>query len=437
MNLDSIAFLYLFLPIMLLINFITPKKYKHVIILFFSLLFFILLQPQMTPVLIVFCLSDYVFGFVMSKTHNKILKTSILTMSIIFNVAVFVLSQYLDLIPFIIGVSVVSLVKITYIISIYLNKISSTDNIIVYLSNVLCFPCLIAGPINDYSDISFRIKNGEKNFSRFGDGATEVIHGLFKKVVIADTMSVLISKLSVNGAIPYDSFGAWFWTIAHLFELTYTLLGYSQMARGICKMLGFDIKSNFNYPFMATSVKDFFRNFNTSLNTFAKKYIYIPLGGSRNGKLCMITSTLAATLLTTIWYGFSLNTVMCAFYFAVIIIFEKLLSKGVNKSPKFILTLLTIVCLTPGFLMLITNEPQDFSYLVSSMLGQNYTLPSTRNSLYYVGNYAPFLIIATLLLFNFSNRIYKFIKKTNKTIYIALYSIYNIGILAICTAFMF
>ena len=436
MNLDSINFVFLFLPAILLINFFTPKKYKHLSILIFSLSFFIFLQPQMTPVLIVFCLSDYVFGYVMSKTQNKIFRTSILVMSILFNVSVFVLSQYLELIPFIIGVSVVSLVKITYVVSIYLNKISSTDNIIVYLCNVLCFPCLIAGPINDYSDISFRIKNGERNFSRFGAGSTEFIHGLFKKVVVADNMSVLILKLSPDGAIPYDSFGAWFWVIAHLFELTYTLLGYSQMARGICKMLGFDVKSNFNYPFMASSVKEFFRNFNTSLNTFAKKYIYIPLGGSRNGTLCMITSTLAATLLTTIWYGFSLNTVMCAFYFATIIILEKLLSIGANKTPKFILTLLTLVFLTPGFLMLITNEPQDFSYLLSSMLGQNYALPSTRNSLYYVENFAPFLILGTLLLFSFSNHIYKRIKKTNKTIYAISFSIYNLGILAICLVFM-
>ncbi len=435
MNLDSLGFVYLFLPVMLLLNFIIPKKYKHYLLLFFSLLFFALLQIQMLPVLVVFCLSDYVFGFVMSKTHNKILRTSILAMSVLFNISVFVLSQYLDLIPFITGVSVVSLVKITYIVSIYLNRISSTDNIIVYLSNVLCFPCLVAGPINEYSDISFRIKNGEKNFSRFSLGATKFIHGLFKKVVIADAMAVFISKLSPDGALPYDSLGAWFWVIANLFNLTFTLLGYSEMALGVCKMLGFDIRSNFNYPFMATSVKGFFKGFNTSLNNFAKKYIYIPLGGSRNGKLCMITSTLAATLLTTIWYGFSFNTVMCAFYFAVIIIVEKLLSKGVDKAPKFILTILTFVCLIPGYLMLITSEPQDFSYLISSMLGQNYSLTSTKNTLYYVQNYAPFLIIGTISLFDFGNSIFKKLTHSNKFCNIIV-CIYNIFVLAVCTAFM-
>ncbi len=436
MNIDSLEFVYLFLPVLIFVNFITSKKYKHILLLAFSILFLALLQPQMTPVLLVFCLSDYVFGFVMSKTKNKILRTSILVMSILFNIAVFVLSQYLDLIPFIIGVSVVSLVKITYIISIYLNRISSTDNIIVYLSNVLCFPCLIAGPINDYSDISFRIKNGEKSFSRFGDGATEFIHGLFKKVVIADTMSVFILKLSSDSIIPYDSLGAWSWVIANLFELTFSLLGYSQMARGICKMLGFNIKSNFNYPFMSTSVKEFFKYFNTSLNTFAKKYIYIPLGGSRNGKLCMITSTLAATLLTTIWYGFSLNTVMCAFYFAIIIILEKILSQGINKAPKFILTILTLMCLTPGYLMLITNEPQDFSYLISSMIGQNYSTVFTKNTLYYLSNYMPFLLFGIISLFDFGGRIYKRLIHSNKTLFTVLVSIYNIFILAICTAFM-
>ncbi len=436
MNLDSINFVYLFLPVIILINYFTPKKYMHLLILISSIVFFSFLQPQMMPVLVVFCLSDYVFGYVMSKTQNKFLRTSILVMSVVFNISVFVLSQYLDIIPFIIGVSVVALVKITYIVSIYLNRISSTDNIILYLANVLCFPCLIAGPINDYSDISFRIKNGEKNLSRFGDGATEFIYGLFKKVVIADQMSVLIAKLSPSGNIPEDTLGSWFWVIASLFNLLYTLLGYSQMARGICKMLGFDIKSNFNYPFMATSVKEFFKSFNTSLNSFSKKYIYIPLGGSRNGTLCMITSTLAATLLTTIWYGFSLNTVMCAFYFATVIILEKMLSNGTNKTPKILLRILTVICLMPGYLMLITNEPQDFSYLVSSMLGQNYSLAYTKGSLYYITNYSPFLILGAVLLFNYGNKIYKRVRHSNKIFVVVFGAIYNILILAFTTAFM-
>lgn len=435
MKLDSIEFLFIFLPCLILVNTLLPHKFRPLVLTLSSIAFLFLLQPQMLLMVLVFVLCDYVLGFVLSKTQNKVLRTFILTVSILFNLSVFVLSQYFEIMPYIVGVSVISLVKITYIVSIYNGKITSTDNVIAYLANVLCFPTLMAGPINEYAQISYTVKNDKKSLSKFGNGASQFIYGLFKKVVIADNISMLLSSISPDNVIPKDALGAILWVLCHLFVLLYTLLGYSQMAVGICKMLGFELKSNFNYPFMSTSVKDFFRRFNISLNNFAKKYIYIPLGGNQKGRVCMITSTLVATLLSTLWYGFSLNTVLCAFYFAVIIIFEKLLSKGKN-GPKILLNILTMVMLVPGYLLLITNEPSDFSYLVSSLFGQNHVLFASDLTKYYLGNYAVFIFFAVFFLFDFGNRIYKRVSHSKKWYVNVLVSSYNVLLLALCVAFM-
>jgi alginate O-acetyltransferase complex protein AlgI len=435
MNLDSLEFVFLFLPCLLILNFILPQKYRHFLISLSSILFFFLLQPQMLPVLLIFTSCDYVFGYVLSKTQNAIFKKIILAFSLVFNLAVFVLSQYSNMIPFIIGVAVISLVKITYIFSIYSGKITSTDNIFVYLANVLCFPTSIAGPINDYAEIGFNIRNNQKSLSKFGKGACEFVYGLFKKVVIADNISALLLNIAPDNSIPKDSLGAILWVSCNLFVLTYTIMGYSQMARGVCKMLGFDVISNFNFPFMATSVKEFFKRFNTSLSLFCKKYIYIPFGGSHNGKLCMITSTLLATLLGTLWYGFSLNTVLCALYFAVIIILEKLLSTG-KKGPKIVLNLFTLITLLPGYLLLITKTPGEFSYLVSSLLGLNQVRFMSENTLYYLNNYAVFLFLAVVLLFDFGKRISKRYSHSTKIYSGVLVSLFNVFLLAISTAFM-
>lgn len=435
MNLDSLEFLFLFLPALVLINFILPHKFRPLILLISSLAFFFFLQPQMLVVLLAFTLCDYVFGYVLSKTQNAIFRKTVLVMSVMFNVAVFVLSQYTQMVPFIIGVSVISLVKISYIFSVYNRKIPSTDNIIAYLSNVFCFPTAIAGPINDYVEIGYNIKNNKKSLSKIGIGASEFIYGLFKKVVIADNVSLLISSISPDNAIPEDMVGAILWVGSKLLVLTYTLLGYSQMARGICKMLGFDVKSNFHYPFTATTVKDFFNRFNVTLNSFVKKYVYIPLGGSQKGTLCMITSTLLTTLLATLWYGFSLNTVLCAFYFATIIILEKVLSTG-KRGNKVILNIFTLITLLPGYLFLITSEPSDFSYLVSSLLGQNHARLMSDVTRYYLGNYWVFILLGIFFLFDFGKRIFDKISRSKKVYNAILLSIFNIFSLAISVAFM-
>ncbi len=431
---DSVWFVFLFLPAVILLNYITPTRFRSIIITLSSIVFLLLVDPYMLPLMLVFVFVDYLLGIFVEKSNQNLAKKLLVTLSILFNSAVFILSQYVTEFPVVLGVSVVSLVKISYIFDINSGKISAERNIFSYLSAVLCFPCLYYGPIQSLSSVSYMIRSGKETLANFGSGASLFIYGLFKKVIISDMLYTMLDKLypSVNTTI-----GAWVWIIFSVLAFYYLLLGYSQMAQGLCKMLGFKVNQNFSFPFMAGSVTEFFRRFNIGLAEFVRKYVYIQFGGNRHGVVCLICSVSASCIVMSLWYGFSLNKVVAALFFAIIIVVEKTIFNNFKRLPfKILHCIFTYVYLFVGFTLFLTSSATEASTLLSTAFGLQNSALYDNGVLSCIFEYLPILIASVLMIFDFLKKINRAIQKKKSVFLNVLFVCFNLVVLFVCTAYI-
>ena len=431
---DSVWFVFLFLPAVILLNYLTPNRFRSIIVTISSVLFLLFTDPYMLPLVLVFVFVDYFLARIIGRSNSKAAKNILVSLSAIFNLSVFVLSQYVSIFPIVLGVSVVSFTKMSYIFDIRSGKCSAEKNIFTYLSAVLCFPCLFYGPILNVSNVSYMIRSGKETLANFGSGASLFIYGLFKKVIISDMLYSMLEKLypSTNTVV-----GAWIWIIFTILAFYYLLLGYAQMAQGICKMLGFKISQNFSFPFMACSVRDFFRRFNMGLAEFVRKYVYIPFGGNRHGTACLICSVAASCVVTSLWYGLSLNKVVAALFFAIAIIVEKtLLNRKESIPAKIIHCIFTYAYLLAGFTLFFTNSATEARTLLSSAFGLENAIYYDNGVLSCISEYLPILLISIIMLFDFSKKANRAIQKKKSIFLNILFVLYNLLLLFMCTAYI-
>lgn len=431
---DSVWFVFLFLPAIILLNYLTPNRCRRIIVSISSVLFLLFVDPYMLPLMLVFVLVDYILAILVGKSNSRSVKNLLVSLSVIFNLSVFILSQYITVFPIVLGVSVVSFTKMSYLFDIRSGKCSAEKNIFTYLSAVLCFPCLFYGPILNVSNVSYMIRSGKETLANFGGGASLFIYGLFKKIIISDMLYSMLEKLypSTNTVV-----GAWIWIIFTILAFYYLLLGYAQMAQGICKMLGFKINQNFSFPFMAYSIRDFFRRFNMGLAEFVRKYVYIPFGGNRHGTVCLICSVAASCMVSSLWYGFSLNKVVAALFFAIAIIVEKTLLNRKEPIPiKIIHCIFTYAYLLVGFTLFFTNSATEARTLLSYAFG-------IKNAVYYdngvlscVSEYLPIILISVLMLFDFPKKANRAIQKKKSIFLNIVFVLYNLLLLFMCTAYI-
>ena len=430
---DSVWFVFLFLPAVILLNYLTPSKYRSIIVSVFSVLFLLFTDTYMLPLMLVFVLVDYVLAIFVDKSKSRVAKNALVFLSVIFNASIFILSQYISIFPVVLGVSVVSLTKISYLFDIKSGKCNAEKDIFAYLSAVLCFPCLYYGPILNASNVSYMIRSGKETLANFGSGASLFIYGLFKKIIVSDMLYSMLEKLypSTNTVV-----GAWLWIIFTILAFYYMLLGYAQMAQGICKMLGFKINQNFSFPFMARSVTDFFRRFNMGLGEFVRKYIYIPFGGNRRGSVCLICSVAASCMITTLWYGFSLNKVIVAFFFSIAIIVEKTLLNKESIPVKIIHCILTYFYLLIGFTIFFTNSATEAITLLSTAFSLKNVVIYNNAVMSCISEYFPVLFVSLFMLFDFFKKANRAIQKKKSIFWNLVFVMYNLLLLFICTAYI-
>ena len=431
---DSVWFVFLFLPAVILLNYILPTRFRNIIIALSSILFLLFVDPYMLPLMLFFVLVDYLLGILIEKANNNFVKKIVVALSIVFNIVVFILSQYITVFPVVLGVSVVALVKLSYIFDIRSGKTNAERNIFTYLSAVLCFPCLYYGPIQNPSNTSYMIRSGKETLTNFGSGASLFIYGLFKKIVISDMLYTMLSKLypSVNTV-----FGAWMWIIFSILAFYYLLLGYSQMAQGTCKMLGFKINQNFSFPFMSGSITEFFRRFNIGLAEFVRKYVYIKFGGNRHGVVCLICSVSASCIIMTLWYGFSPNKVVSALFFAIGIIIEKTIFDKSNILPfKILKRVFAYAYLLIGFTLFLTQSATEATTLLSSALGLNNSVLYNDGVMSCLLEYLPILIASVFMIFDFSKKANRAIQKKKSIFLNVVFVLFNLAVLFVCTAYI-
>lgn len=350
---SSINFLFLFFPLFLICYFFFQKrKIRNVILLLFSLAFYAYGEPIYVLLMIFSIVTNYFLALFIGNKKEKRPKTQIFIFTIALNLFVLFIFKYVPFfievinnalnlkisIPSIslpIGISFYTFQTISYIVSVYKGEVKAQTSIINLGCYITAFPQLIAGPIVRYETVNEEIEKRKENIKDFSSGIRRFIIGLSKKVLIADYLGYVASsifKISDVGFLP-----AWIGMISYTLQIYYDFSGYSDMAIGLGRMLGFHFLENFNYPYISKTVTEFWRRWHMSLSSFFRDYVYIPLGGNRVSKIKFIRNILVVWALTGLWHGASWNFVIWGLFYGIILLIEKMiLKKYLDKAPSFI-----------------------------------------------------------------------------------------------------
>lgn len=401
---SSISFLFFFLPCLLLCYFLSPKKLKNYVLLLFSLFFYYFGEKNYLILLIIVCLINYLFGLVIEKTEGK----TWFILGITINIGILFYYKYTNFFldttfalinqkpPFLkivlpLGISFFTFQNISYLCDVYKGKVTSQKNFFTYAMYITLFPQLIAGPIVRYQDVNEELKDRKETIKDFSEGITRFVLGLAKKVLLADGMYFFSTKL-LESNMSFISY--WLVAIAFSLQIYYDFSGYSDMAIGLGRMFGFHFKENFNYPFVATSITDFWRRWHISLSSFFKDYVYIPLGGNRSTKIKNIRNLFIVWLLTGFWHGASWNFFLWGMYFFILLIIEKAFLKKYLKGGlcSHFYTLF-LVCIS--FVIFSFTDITELLELIKGMFTLNNGFIN-NDTLYYLKNYGILLLFCII-----------------------------------------
>ena len=409
---SSITFLFYFLPIVLIVYYLSPKKFKNIVLLIASLGFYFFGEPKNISIMIGLILFTYIGGILIDKFKDK-RKVSrvILLISILGNLLLLFYFKYIDfvinninlwfnkkidllnvILP--IGISFYVFQMISYLVDVYRKEVNVQKNIFKLALYASFFPQLIAGPIVRYKDIEVQINERTHSVQGLSYGIRRFIIGLSKKVLIANVFGELINIF--NESNDMSNLFYWMYAIANMIQIYFDFSGYSDMAIGLGKMFGFDILENFNYPYIATSITDFWRRWHISLSSWFKDYVYIPLGGNRKGLKRQIINILIVWFLTGLWHGANWNFIIWGLYFSLILLIEKIfLLKYLEKAPKVINRMYVLFVVLISFIIF-SNENlniavQNIKGLFISDVGF-----LTNVSKYYFSSYLVLFVIGII-----------------------------------------
>lgn len=366
---SSVTFLFYFLPLVIIVYYICPTKYKNYILLLASLIFYSWGGILYLPLLLISITVNFIFGLKIDKYRETKIQKNILILSIIFNVlflgvfkysnflvdnmnSLFSLSINIVKIPLPIGISFYTFQAMSYVIDVYRKdgKVQKKlSDLALYIS---MFPQLVAGPIVRYQTVDNQINNRSHSIEKFNYGIERLIIGLFKKVIISNTIGELATLIYGIANWKMTISTAWIGAIAYTLQIYFDFSGYSDMAVGLGKIFGFDFDENFNYPYISRSVGEFWRRWHISLGTWFKDYVYIPLGGNRGSNIKTYRNLAIVWIVTGIWHGASWNFVVWGVYFGIFIMMERaFLNKILNKSPKIMQHMYLLLIVVVGWVI--------------------------------------------------------------------------------------
>ena len=379
---SSLTFLFLFLPAMLLVYYASPRQGKNAVLFLGSLIFYAWGEPVYVALMIFSTVLDYTCGRLVERYRGTPKQKLGLIISLCGNLGLLFFFKYADFLtgtinhltglslpkhglPLPIGISFYTFKTMSYTIDVYRGTAKVQRNIISFGAYVALFPQLIAGPIVRYRDIAEELDTRTHSFDSFGEGARRFVTGLAKKVLLANNIGLLWDSVSQTDIATLTTAGAWLGLIALAFQVYFDFSGYSDMAIGLGRMLGFSFPENFNYPYIAASVTEFWRRWHISLGTWFRDYVYIPLGGNRRGLAVQLRNIVIVWLLTGFWHGASWNYVLWGLWYALILLSEKLfLSRLLKKLPRIIGHVYTLfVVVFAGALFGFEDIRRGFSFI--------------------------------------------------------------------------
>ncbi len=352
---SSNTFLFGFLPAVVVLYYLCPRRCRNVLLLVSSLIFYGWGEPKYVLLMLVSILLNYFCGLAAARQQSRQRSTrGVLVLGVVLNLGMlgffkygkfFFGSAFPD-IPLPIGISFYIFQAMSYLIDVCRREVEVQKNVLTFGTYVTLFPQLIAGPIVRYRDVAEMLESRRENLPQFSRGVQRFVVGLSKKVLLANTFGSAWNALQVTTGTA----AAWLGLLCYTLQIYFDFSGYSDMAIGLGQLFGFTFLENFNYPYISASITEFWRRWHISLSTWFKEYVYIPLGGNRKGLARQIFNILAVWLLTGLWHGASWNFVLWGGYYAALLILEKCwLLKAGEKLPLLLRRMLTMVLVMLGW----------------------------------------------------------------------------------------
>ena len=409
---SSIIFLYIFLPTMLLIYFIVPKKFKNLVMIIASFIFFAWGEIRYIPIMLILAVMDFWCGNKINKYwKDKKKKRLFLLIDVGVNLLILFFFKYADFIissingvtglsipllniPLPIGVSFNTFQSLSYIIDVYRGTVKCEKSFYNYLTYTTLFPQIIAGPIVRYETVDEELVDKKISLDNFSLGMKRFIIGLGKKVLIANNIGAMWNVIETGTFGEMTVLLSWLGIVSFALQIYFDFSGYSDMAIGLAKIFGMDFDENFNFPYISKSITEFWRRWHITLGKWFKDYIYIPLGGNRKGFIKQIRNILVVWALTGAWHGASWNFVLWGMYFGVILIIEKLfMLKVLEKLPKVFGHIYTILLVLISWVIFAFEDLGQVKNYLATMFGLNGTSFINSEAIYYLKNYLVIIII--------------------------------------------
>lgn len=336
-----------------------------------------------------------------------------------------------------VGISFYTFQVLSYIVDVYLGKVKVQKSLISFGAYVTMFPQLVAGPIVQYETIEDQLNYREESLEKFGQGVERFIQGLGKKVLLANNIGLIWTTISAMDLGSISVLTAWIGIIAFTFQIYFDFSGYSDMAIGLGKMFGFDFIENFNFPYISTSVTEFWRRWHISLGSWFREYIYIPLGGNRVSIPKQIRNIFVVWFLTGLWHGASWNFIVWGLYYGVILLLEKMVfAKVLERTPKFIKHIYTMLLVIIGWVFFASPDLAYAMEYIKAMFGLTHNMVVDGAGIYYLyTNIIMFVILAICSTPVVKNTLDKMVLKS-KSGYINMSLIVYMLILFLATAYL-
>lgn len=433
---SSLLFLYVFLPIALFLYYVSPEKIKNFTLFILSLIFYAWGEPIYVGIMLFSSVFDYCNGRLLDKFKESWKRKTVLILSIVVNIGLLFFFKYynfiIDNLNYIfnlnisasnlslpLGISFYTFQTLSYTIDVYRGEVEASNSFFDYSAYVAMFPQLVAGPIVRYIDIYNQLKNRDFTDSSIAYGIKRFVYGLAKKVLIANKLGELYKLVLAKNILELSSSMAWLGIVAFTLQIYFDFSGYSDMAIGLGRMLGFDFLENFNFPYISKSITEFWRRWHISLSGWFKSYVYIPLGGNRVKLPRQILNLFITWFLTGFWHGADFNFILWGLYYFVLLVLEKFVYKdALEKAPNFIKHIYALFFIIIGWVIFEFNVKEIGPFLGAMFNFKNF---ASNETVFYLKEYGFFIILGAVISVG---ALKKLIDKERKTTYVEIIFIF-------------
>ena len=407
---SSIPFLYYFLPMVLVVYFLAPRKAKNTVLLVSSLIFYGWGEPKLLFLMVFTIVLFYFCGLAIGARPSARWKKAWLLVSVVISLALLGVFKYADFfigsfntltglsIPLLrltlpVGISFYTFQSLSYTIDVYRGSVPPQKNLLSFGAYVSMFPQLIAGPIVRYADIDRELEERTHSWEGFSMGMGRFLVGLGKKVILADNFALLMKLFRESDEKSVLFY--WLYAVAFTLNIYFDFSGYSDMAIGLGRMFGFHFPENFNYPYLSKSITEFWRRWHTTLGSWFRDYVYIPMGGNRVRRGRWVWNILTVWMLTGLWHGAAWNFVLWGLFFGIFLMIEKWVP-GLQKLPSALRHGYVMLAVIFSFVLFNANSLSQAAGDMAGMLGLGGLPLISAPAVYYLKSYGLLFLLGIL-----------------------------------------